>query len=31
MVERTLIAAKNWSTIRSLTAEAAQLAAAVSK
>ncbi len=31
MVERTLIAEKNWSTIRSLTAEAAQLAAAISK
>ena len=31
MVERTLIAQKNWSTIRSLTAEAAQLAASVGK
>ncbi len=31
MVKRTLIAAKNWSTIRNLTAEAAQLAAPVSK
>ena len=31
MVERTLIAQKNWSTIRSLTAGAVQLAAPVSK